>query len=523
MLSLIMGAALVAAQPVPAAGCQAALGTFYEGPDEADLPNQVDGTTLAGRDALLALRRARGDALIVIRGGDFSGADFRAARVHNICFIETDLSGSNWRGVHAPGLGFVRADLSGAKLERAQWPEVLLRAANLANVEATGAEWTGGRFDGGWQGSVQDLRLDEADLSDFVFDCGITIGDSCANDGPVSLRGANLTDAAIDTWRAEADFTGARIDDTRVALWQLGDLRPADVVGPILLPAGEASVAISRADLLALLPHIVPDELDFGAPSFDCARAARPVERLLCSEEGASLRPLDRELAALYVRALAADPTVEAAQRAWLAERDRCPIDDQGFDSGCVREAYERRRGELVGAAGRPEWARPGVYAYFVEAPIRFDPAFRSDPLYLRLVPALVGSTWSSVVVRVNADGTIDARGEAIGGNAHSCSLGGDGLALDPATGWYSGPQPVADDDPPAYRGRPMPVLLLDGDEVEVWQNGHFSVGSEWGDPRVSNYASCGARAGFGRMVRMPLPEAEVRAIFEQLEEPIEG
>ena len=518
MLSLIVAATFVAAQPAPAAGCQAGLGTFYEGPDEAELPNQVDGATLAGRDDLLALRRARGNALIVVRGGDFSGADFRAARIHNICFIETELSGSDWRGAYAPGLGFVRADLSGAKLERAQWPEVLLRAANLANVDATGAEWTGGRFDGGWQGSVENLRLDGADLSAFTFDCGITIGDGCANDGPVSLRGANLTDAAIDTWRAEADLAGARIDDTRVALWQLTDLRPADVVGPILLPAGEAPVAISRADLFVLLPHIVPDGLDFGAPSFDCARAARPVERLLCSEEGASLRPLDRELAALYRRALAADPSVAASQRAWLVERDRCPLDDHGFDNGCVFEAYQRRRALLIAAAGRPAWLRPGAYAHFVEAPIRFDAAFRSDPLYLRLVPALVGSAWSQVIIRVNADGTIDARGDAIGGNAHSCSLGGDRLALDPATGWYSGPQPVADDDPPAYRGRPMPVLLLDGDEVEVWRNGQFHVGSGWSD-----YASCGARAGFGRMVRMPLPEAEVRATFEQFEGPIEG
>ena len=523
MLSLIMGAALVAAEPTAGQGCQAALGTFYEGPDEADLPNQVDGTTLDGRDALLALRRARGDALIVVRGGDFSGADFRAARLRNICFIETDLSGSDWRGVHAPGLGFVRADLTGAKLERAQFPEVLLRAANLANVDATGAEWTGGRFDGGWQGSVENLRLDGADLSAFAFDCGITIGDGCAIDGPVSLRGTNLADAEIDSWRSEADFTGARIDRTRVALWQLAALRPADITGPILLPAGEDPVSLSRAELLALLPHIVPDQLDFGAPSFDCVRAARPVERLLCSEAGASLRPLDRELAALYRRALAADPSVAAAQRTWLAERDRCPIDAQGYDSGCVRKAYERRRARLIAAAGPPQWARPGAYAHFVQAPIDFEPAFRGDPLYLRLVPALVASAWSQLLVRVNADGTIDARGDAIGGNAHSCSLGGDRLTLDPATGWYSGPQPVADDDPPAYRGRPMPVLLIDGDEAEVWQNGRFTVESEWGDPRVSNYASCGARAGFGRMVRLPLPEAQIRANFEQFEEPIEG
>lgn len=67
-----------------------------------------------------------------------------------------------------------------------------------------------------------------------------------------------------------------------------------------------------------------------------------------------------------------------------------------------------------------------------------------------------------------------------------------------------------------------MPVLLFDGDHAEVWQAGHNRLDPADGDTRFSDYASCGMRAGFGRMVRVPVPEAEARALFESFEDPFE-
>jgi len=514
MTPLLLAAALAAAQAAPAQSCGEALGPLYEGTDEAALPGQVDGATLAGRDALLALRRERGDALVTVRGGSFANADFRGARLHNVCFIETDLAGSDWRGAEAAGVGFVRADLTGARLAGARMPRLLLRAPALADADATGADFSGGRFDGGPAGAIENLRLDRADMRRFRFDCGITVGDGCPIEGPVSLRGADLTGAAISSWWAEPDFAGARIDRTEVALGQLAALRDADIAGPILVRGGEAVAELSAADHRALLPHLV-DETEIGSPSFDCARAASRIEWMLCADAGSYLRPLDRQLAEIYRRALAVDPSVAAAQRAWIAARDRCPIDPEGHHSGCVAAAYERRKGELVAAIGRPDWARPGAYALFVDPPVTFADGFRDDPLYRRLLPVIVGAAWGRVAVRVNADGTIDARGESVGGNAHMCTLGGDGLAFDDRTGWYSGPHAARDQDPPQWRGRPMPVLLLWDDRAEVWQRGHVRLDDRYGDPRFSDYASCGMRAGFGEMVRVPLPQAEVRALFD--------
>jgi hypothetical protein len=128
-------------------------------------------------------------------------------------------------------------------------------------------------------------------------------------------------------------------------------------------------------------------------------------------------------------------------------------------------------------------------------------------------VPVIIGSGWSQAVVRVNPNGTIDASGEAVGANAHSCSLGGEGLRFDPATGWYSGPQQSAAEMPAPWRTRPMPVLLLWGERAEVYENGRSGQGGEEGDPRSSDYASCGARAAFSEMVRMPVSEAEIARI----------
>lgn len=519
--ALLLAGSLAAAQPASAApsdarDCQGALGPFYEGTEESALPGQVDGAAIRGRDALLALRAERGDALITLRGGDFSGADFRNARLHNLCFLDTNLSGSDWRGAQAEGVGFIRANLGNANLSGARLDRLAIRDANLENANGAGASLVGARLDGGWfEGNVANFRLDGADLTRFRFECGITLADGCPvdqGDPMISLDGANLTEAAIDTYHGLDDWAGARIDRTRVGFGQLEDLASADIAGPLILGEDDETVMLSPADYAALRPHIrTPDQAE--SPSFDCARAATPVERLLCANESGAMRLVDRIVADLY-RRLPANAALAREQQAWLRTRDACPLYDGAIDTGCVRTSYERRRAELIGRVGLPDWARPGAVALFIGAPIAFDDAFRADPLYLRLVPALVAASWGRIVVRVAADGVIEARGDAVGGNAHMCSLTGSGLRLDPATGWISGPQAPNAEDPPLWRGRPMSVLLLWDDWVEVYQGGH-SYSASSGDPRISDYASCGARAGFSRMIRVPVSAAEANRLFE--------
>jgi uncharacterized protein YjbI with pentapeptide repeats/uncharacterized protein YecT (DUF1311 family) len=508
----LLAALALAATPAPAGSCHAALGPAYEGTELEALPGRVDGTTLAGPAALATLRHERGDATITIVGGSFAGADFRNARLHNICFVDTDLSRSDWRGAVAPGMGFVRLKLAGATFDSARMPHVVLRDVDLENASAAGADWSNGQLAGGALGTFTGFVLDSANLAGFEFACGMTVFDGCPADTPLSLRGADLRGAKLDSLWEGIDVAGARLDRTEVAFEQLASLASATVAGPLVLRGGDAAIEISAADREAIVAATLPPDMDWAdRASFDCAAAGTRVERMICAEGAYSLRQLDRELAAVYRRAVAADPSVAASQRAWLAERDRCA------DSICLERAYAARAGALVGRFGPPAWLRPGVRAYFVSERIAFAEPFRATSLYRRILPAIVGAASSRVAVRANADGTIDAAGEAIGGNAHMCGLSGERLRFDPATGWFSGPFPREADGPRDPSAPPMRVLRLDGDTAEVFRSGH-----NWGDtdpvePRFSDYAGCGARAGFETMVRVPASDAEVDALLETL------
>ncbi|HEX8691779.1 MAG TPA: pentapeptide repeat-containing protein [Longimicrobium sp.] len=430
--------ATVAVATVPQS-CQSAAYSWSEGSIESGLPEPLDGASVSGRDALLALRESRGDTLIVVRGGNFSGSDFRGARLHNVCFIGTDLSGTDWRGADAHGVGFIRSNLSGAKLAGARMPGVLLRNPDMANVDASGADFSRGRIDGNVFGSFENLRLDRADLSGFRIDCGITQEDGCPDERSLSLRGANLTGASLHSWWFRADFAGARLDRTEVGLHQLRDLADAELAGPLVLRGGDATAEIDRDDYRVLLAGI-------------------------------------------------RDPLL------------RDSLDDPA----------------QITPGQPPAWLRPGAVVLFAEPVVSFDDAFRRHALFRRLVPVVLGSARARVVVEVNADGTIDAIGDAIGSNAHLCDMGGRRLRLDRATGWFSGPYEPTGDEPAEWRDRPMPVLRFWADRAEVYQGGHAYPGYPGRDPRFSDYMECGARAGFDTMVRLPVTDAEARVVREQ-------
>jgi uncharacterized protein len=88
------------------------------------------------------------------------------------------------------------------------------------------------------------------------------------------------------------------------------------------------------------------------APSFDCARSANAVDRLICSDEG--LAKLDRELAERYDglhRTLSPEglAVLLTSQRKWLASRSRCVSKEAPRDQGvtCLSSLYSDRTDEL--------------------------------------------------------------------------------------------------------------------------------------------------------------------------------
>ena len=438
-LAFAMLVAVVQARPaVPANDCRTLLD---RDPDAGQLTGhaEVDGRGIGGRDQLIALRRAHGDAPVVIRGGDFSNADLRGARLPNLCFVDATLSGSDWRGVDATGAAFVRVDLAGAKLAGAKLSRVLFWSADLEGVDASRSDLAGGRLGGNAFGSLRRLRFDGADLRGFRFDCGSTEGDRCGPREAVSFRSARLAGAHVAVHFHDADWTGAVIDRTEVAPEHLLELGPARIEGPVLIREGDLLASLAPAEFAELRPHL------------------RPAEH----------------------------PT---------------PAEEAAIDAAAPRLP--------------PAWSRPGATALFVRPRIEFDRETAGGPLHARLLPVLIAGAWGHVMVRVNQDGSIDARGEAVGANGHSCGLTADGLRLDPATGWFSGPHQPYGEEPPEWRGRPKAVLRFRADRAEVFQHGIPGYGGEGSDPRHSDYVGCGARAGFDEMVLVPSGGPEAARIW---------
>lgn len=88
---------------------------------------------------------------------------------------------------------------------------------------------------------------------------------------------------------------------------------------------------------VATMAYLV-STLSTQAASFDCAKAATKVEKLICSD--ADLSKLDEELSVAYKTALQEEKqadSVKQAQKQWMKERNG------GSDAACVKRAYEAR------------------------------------------------------------------------------------------------------------------------------------------------------------------------------------
>ena len=110
--------------------------------------------------------------------------------------------------------------------------------------------------------------------------------------------------------------------------------------GSAASPADPATAATPAA-ATDPAPAVPPAEA--AAPSFDCAKAAGEVEKLVCADP--ELARLDRPLAERYAQARDR-PDAVAMQRGWVKGRDDCwKADDR---TRCVREAYQTRLVELA-------------------------------------------------------------------------------------------------------------------------------------------------------------------------------
>jgi uncharacterized protein YjbI with pentapeptide repeats len=446
-----------------------------------------------------ALRAVPAGKRAVVRGGSFKAADMRKAAplLAGACLAETELEGTNWEGTDIPNLRLVHIPMLGAKAARARWPGLSTHGVNLAGSDFTGADLAGMRFVSAWQGAdFADVSFRAANLTGASFACGITIDVWCINGGP-DFASADLTRAdlsSIGVWGEGA--TGARIDGTIVDPASLGALATARIEGPVRLAETFTSPYAYIADefppyvptIVTLTPYeariLIAATRSLAVaedrPSFDCAKATAPIERTLCGEYESELRSLDRALAEAWAAVRAAGKGDLAAQRRWLASREKC-----GGDRTCLADLYQARIAVLRGALGPGIELKPGESVTYEDDTLPLPDTMRRGALYASILPVLREASYQRVTLTGNADGSIAAEGDGIGANAHTCSLGVKAARFEPKTGWWSAR---------AEGGKRVPLFRVEGRRIFFYYSGNIGNTPD----EAMEFISCGARAGFG-------------------------
>lgn len=474
----------------------------------------IDGRRLEGPQELIDRLYASDSPLFVIAHANMAGWDLSEweSPVQGLCFFRSNLRNTRWDGRDLSHGAFVESDLAGASFIDAEIKGVLIRDSNLASVKMRGANLSGGRLAGGWFADLVDVRgvkgptsglngwdLSGANLTGFVFDCGIEVHNGCPVERGIDFSRADLTGANLARFPGWGRFnlSGARINGTQLALGQLVHFSSADFVGETVIRGRTMKESLDPGEArMAIATFRASEDLRRG-PAFDCNRADQPVERMICSEEGEQqgLWLLDRRLSSAYTAARARDPRVADVQKAWTRLRAQCKAYD------CLVTAYERRLTSLLGTAGVPPWLKRGERALFVESDLSVDRRYFDDPFMQRLWPLVADSASQVIVVTHESDGTLSVLGRAIGANAHTCYINASGLTIDPDSGWLS---------TWSHPDRPVPAIRMIGDELFVIANGRP-------DPEVypdADFVSCGARASFEAGGHLPADRKVIESIL---------
>ncbi|WP_164117861.1 hypothetical protein [Sphingorhabdus sp. Alg239-R122] len=490
--------------------CRVALGDIWGENALLDMTDAVDGSQFSSPTDIAKLSVERAPGVTLVKGGDFSGWDFRDVSFSNICFVEVKLKETNWQDGGYSGIGFIKSDLSGAQMQRAQMPGIMFRNATVSDVDAAGANWSNGYFDGGWFDSKwEGVTLDRADMSGFVMECGITVPDGCpvffGDDGPVSAKGTNFTNAHYP--RADA-FDGAVLDNTLIDIGALADFRSADITGKIQIAEGGDAPDISRDEFRTLLADHDNYVARTGGPSFDCKKAVTRVEQEICGEYADELRTKDRQLAVLYREARQRGLNVVDGQKKWLRIRNTCGDQGNDYPRDCLISSYDTQIGALLGMLGETSFLARGEKTLFVNDVLPLSSEMRTSPLFERLTDVFDNTAYSRVVIERTGDGSYAINGMAIGANAHMCHIGASGLTLDTNSGWYVLPAHTAE--------KPAPIFRIIADKVEVFADGRLDYERY---AEVANHMGCGARASFSDMRRLNVSAKKLEKYARDLAE----
>lgn len=455
----------------------------------------IDASDLRRVRDLERIRKRTRAGTIFVSGGSFVGEKFRKAKLFNMCFFGTDLSQSDWSGFTGTGLGFVDVDLTGATMSGTQLPYVLFRDTKLALVDASNADWQQGQIDGGWSGSLRGLNLARANLTGFRIECGNGSTNGCPTEREgMNLAGANLRRASFHSffW-PDMNLDGARIDQTELGLDHLRSLEGATLVGPIVLRSPRRAIMLFPGEAKDLAE--VAERSDNGTDV--CADPLEPAEVLACNAPGSSVRTLLQSVADLTART-AGDPSAEENRAVWIAGRNNCTVlPSEDAQLSCVLQAYRDRQALLRAVAGSPAWLQEPGYRLFLSSEAAYPTSEGRPGLYGRILPILLDSAVAAVIVKSAGDGTVMAKGVALGG----CSFEANGLRFD------TGKATLNYATKPRRRRAPElqeALLSLSGNSAEVMEAG------------LARNGTCTSGDTYPRLKEIELDDALLATIWDR-------
>ena len=489
----------------PANSCQAMAGRLG---GANTLPLAVDGTKFKRAGDVESLRsKAKDGRTIVVKGGDFSGEKFGNDNFTNICFVGSNLSNTRWSRSRASGIGFIDSDLTGATFDRVNMDYVLFRNSTLAKVDAAGAQMTYGKLDGGWDPSMAGMRLDNAKMLGFRFECGYTSADGCSFDRKqISMRGADLSFAALASFSIfDGLLDDARLYYTEVGIDQMNMFGASEIAGPVLVKAENRQITLTPDNFRAAAVAIASTR---GADT-ECKAPEGPLSEIICQAGQGALRayrddvqrlfestrrPVDATVLADNSIAVSAPDKVHGR---YLKALRKCALKDELEAVPCLRSTMEKRRIVLIEQLIKTRPLETDARALFVSVQTPMVQAVANDPRLSAFAPLIFDSAPQVLLAYHDDVDGLQARGYLPDGTGAMC------------TATFASRADSAGKKRKAKRKSKLPSISL-----ATWASGaEFSIGQPAGKAKVKKI-----RNKKGKMVRVSVPSATGCAAFKQSE-----
>ncbi len=518
----------------PANSCQSLAGNLSG--EGSSLPVALDGSQIKSSKQLNKLIRSLPyGSPIVIQGGDFSGwslglswrVGFGSKRyLNNICFVDTKLANSNWVEAKASGIGFINVDLTDSVMDEAELPYVLFRNTTLKGLQAKGTDLSYGQLDGGWNSSIANLNVEEADMTGFRFVCGSNENNGCPFDrSGIKASRANLTNASIFGFSVlDADFTQARIEGIELGIEQLDQLNGAVALAPVRLRGGPFMQVASAQEFNALRANrnsaIVPDAR--------CDAPKDPQLMVICSDPTRAMIAINDDIASLTAGKLLDKKLVKK----YTKGRQKCLKLKGDKQLPCLTKELTDWRQVLITSSPPPVWARQAGNIIFARSDLGINKNPVSSALWSRFGTIIIGSAPAFVAAKVDAAGRLTMRGKATGVDNEFCHFNVQNLAY--SGGVYGMPlvtqEPIVRDKKGRIETKKpkklkkgqlppqLPFIFFNGQTAQLTTNQNNQSVFVDGGVDTNQLVRCNGPVYFGKMEQLQIDSDAFDAIWNSTE-----